>query len=120
MPFSSQRNKSCKSGDVRRGCSNPLSFVPYGRSVHGMPGLFASDGEARDLMLGTDAGRKIYFGQHKADAWIEAGSGDAMFSGSLQVKKSMTIEVDRISQHACGPDLKCSASTGIWTEASCG
>jgi len=78
-------------------------------SVHGMPGLFASDGEARDLMLGTDAGRKIYFGQHKADAWIEAGSGDAMFSGSLQVKKSMTIEAFgqklRVGEYAGMPGL---------------
>lgn len=61
-------------------------------SVHGMPGIFASDGEARDLMLGTDAGRKIYFGKHKADAWIQAGSGDAMLAGTLSVKKSINIE----------------------------
>jgi len=61
-------------------------------SVHGMPGIYASDGDARDLMLGTEAGRKIYFGKHKQDAWIQAGSGNAMFAGQLEVKKSIVVE----------------------------
>jgi len=61
-------------------------------SVDGMPGLFASDGEARDLMLGTDTGRKVYIGKHKADAWIEAGTGNAMLAGVLSTKKSIIVE----------------------------
>jgi len=52
-------------------------------SVWGMPGLYASDGEARDLALGTKHGRKIFFGDSKNDAWIQAGTGNAYFKGSL-------------------------------------
>merc|ERR1711988_1980543 len=78
-------------------------------SIHGMPGLYASDGEARDLMLGTEAGRKIYFGKHQTDAWIQAGTGDAMIAGTLQVKKSMTIEAFgqklRVGEYAGMPGI---------------
>merc|ERR1712195_135073 len=52
-------------------------------SVDGMPGLYSSDGEARDLALGTAKGRKIFFGDKKADAWIQAGTGQAWFKGSV-------------------------------------
>jgi len=61
-------------------------------AVFGMPGLYASDGEARDLMLGTKAGRKVYFGKGKTDAWIEAGTGSAWFKGSVTMKSSAIIE----------------------------
>lgn len=52
-------------------------------SMWGMPGLYSSDGEARDLALGTAKGRKIFFGDKKDDAWIQAGTGDAWFKGSV-------------------------------------
>jgi len=54
-------------------------------AVFGMPGLYSSDGENRDMMIGTAAGKKIYFGLKKDDAWIEAGSGKAFFKGALEV-----------------------------------
>jgi len=60
-------------------------------SVEGLPGLYASDGEARDMMLGTESGRKIYFGKQKSEAWIQAGTGDAFLKGKLTVKKSLTV-----------------------------
>merc|ERR1711998_425883 len=78
-------------------------------SVHGMPGIYASDGDARDLMLGTEAGRKIYFGKHKQDAWIQAGTGDAMLAGALSLKKSMSVEAFgqklRVGEYAGMPGL---------------
>merc|ERR1712100_902617 len=52
----------------------------------GMPGLYASDGGDRDMVLGTAAGKKIYFGVHRQDAWIEAGAGHMWLKGSLTVK----------------------------------
>jgi len=78
-------------------------------SVWGMPGLYASDGQARDLMLGTEKGRKIYFGKHKTDAWIQSGTGDAWFAGNLQIKKNLKIDADgvslRVGQYAGLPGL---------------
>merc|ERR1711871_101981 len=78
-------------------------------SIHGMPGIYASDGDARDLMIGTEDGRKIFFGKHKADAWIQAGTGDAMIAGTLTVKKSMSIEAFgqklRVGEYAGMPGL---------------
>jgi len=62
-------------------------------SVWGMPGLYASDGEARDLVLGTRKGRKVYFGVHRKDAWIQAGSGDSWFAGSMTVNNNINIAV---------------------------
>merc|ERR1719473_2373402 len=60
-------------------------------------------------MLGTDAGRKIYFGKHKADAWIQSGSGNAMFAGTLEVKKSIMVEALgqklRVGEYAGMPGL---------------
>jgi len=55
-------------------------------AVWGMPGLYASDGEDRDMILGTAAGKKIYFGTHRSDAWIESGTGHAWFKGSVTVQ----------------------------------
>merc|ERR1711907_636963 len=55
-------------------------------SAWGMPGLYASDGKNRDLMLGTAAGKKVFFGVHRNDAWIKAGTGDMWLKGSLTVK----------------------------------
>jgi hypothetical protein len=75
-------------------------------SVHGMPGIFASDGEARDMMLGTDAGRKIYLGKEKSDAWVEAGSGNAFFAGTLSVEKSISVQ-------AMGQNLRVGEYSGM-------
>jgi uncharacterized protein (DUF779 family) len=78
-------------------------------SVWGMPGLYASDGEARDLMLGTSTGRKIYFGKHKTDAWVQSGSGDAWFAGSVTIKKRLMLEAAgqklRVGEYAGLPGL---------------
>jgi len=62
-------------------------------SVWGMPGLYASDGEARDLVLGTKKGRKVYFGEHKGDAWIQAGTGNAWFKGGVRSNANLDITV---------------------------
>jgi hypothetical protein len=61
-------------------------------SVNGLPGMYSSDGEARDLMIGAEVGRKIFFGKTKDEAWIQAGSGDAMLKGTLNTKKSITVD----------------------------
>jgi len=78
-------------------------------AVWGMPGMYASDGEARDLMLGTSTGRKIYFGKHKTDAWIQSGSGDAWFAGSVTIKKRLMLEAAgqklRVGEYAGLPGL---------------
>merc|ERR1711959_339783 len=62
-------------------------------SVWGMPGLYASDGEARDLVLGTKKGRKVYIGSHKTDVYITAGNGDSWFAGSMTVNNNINIAV---------------------------
>ena len=60
---------------------NTNVFVTQGKSTlrvgeaWGMPGLYSSDGGARDLILGTAGGKKIYFGTAKNDAWIESTTG---------------------------------------------
>merc|ERR1711959_677106 len=64
-----------------------------GGSVWGMPGLYASDGEARDLVLGTKKGRKVYFGENKGDAWIQAGTGNAWFKGGVRSNANLDITV---------------------------
>merc|ERR1712159_194157 len=48
-----------------------------------MPGLFASDGAPRDMILGASAGKRIYFGVNKGDAYVEAGVGDMWLNGKL-------------------------------------
>jgi hypothetical protein len=48
-------------------------------AVWGMPGLYASDGANRDMILGTAPNKKIYFGTHREDAWIQSGTGHAWF-----------------------------------------
>merc|ERR1711998_490076 len=61
-------------------------------SVDGIPGLFSSDGAPRDLMLGTAKNSKIYFGEQRSDAWIQAGTGDSFFKGKMLVTDSLTVE----------------------------
>merc|ERR1711924_558278 len=58
-----------------------------------MPGIYASDGEARDLVLGTKKGRRVYLGSHKTDAWVQAGTGNAYFAGAITTKKNALLEV---------------------------
>merc|ERR1711959_66392 len=78
-------------------------------SVWGMPGLYASDGEARDLVLGTKKGRKVYIGSHKTDAWVQAGTGDAHFAGQISTKKNALVEVAgqklRVGEYAGMPGI---------------
>merc|ERR1711959_193850 len=78
-------------------------------SVWGMPGLYASDGEARDLVLGTKKGRKVYIGSHKTDVYITAGTGDAHFNGQISTKQNALIEVAgqklRVGQYAGMPGI---------------
>jgi len=60
-------------------------------AVWGMPGLYASDGKNRDMVLGTAPQKKIYFGTHREDAWIQSGTGHAWFKGSVTVKNYMHL-----------------------------
>merc|ERR1711988_459194 len=57
-------------------------------SVFGMPGLYASDGADRDMVIGTAAGKKIYFGLKQQDASIEAGTGNMFLKGSLETNQN--------------------------------
>lgn len=75
-------------------------------AVWGMPGLYSSDGQARDLALGTATGRKIYFGADDSDAWIQAGSGNAFFKGSITTKDNTFHDVS-------GQRLQVGAFSGI-------
>jgi len=51
----------------------------------GMPGITSSgDGVARDLMLATGAGKKVYFGHVREDAYVETGTGNAWFKGEVK------------------------------------
>lgn len=61
-------------------------------AIDGLPGLYSSDDEARDMMIGTAAGRKIHFGKNLGEASIESGTGNMMLKGTLNVKKSITVE----------------------------
>merc|ERR1711937_338305 len=63
-------------------------------TVLGMPGLWASEGQSRHLMLGTKSGRKIFFGSSKNDAYVEAGTGNAFFKGSIVSKQAARFEVN--------------------------
>jgi len=63
-------------------------------TVLGMPGLWASEGQSRHLMLGTKSGRKIFFGSSKNDAYVEAGTGSAFFKGSIVSKQAARFEVN--------------------------
>lgn len=75
-------------------------------AVMGMPGLWASEGESRDLMLGTAKGRKIHLGQGKDEATIEAGTGNAFFKGVVTVKNSVSVQED-------GQHLRVGAYNGL-------
>merc|ERR1712072_305718 len=60
-------------------------------SVNGIPGLYSSDGSARDLMLGTAKNSKVFFGSHREDAWIQAGTGASFFKGKMTVTDSVVV-----------------------------
>lgn len=84
-------------------------------SVNGLPGIYSSDGEARDLMIGAEAGRKIFFGKTKDEAWIQAGSGDVMIKGTINAKKSLTVDALgqslRVGEYAGMPGIYSSDGT---------
>merc|ERR1711881_415235 len=62
--------------------------------IQGMPGLTSSgDGVARDLMLSTGAGKKVYFGHIREDASIETGTGNAWFKGKVESESVETGEL---------------------------
>lgn len=66
-------------------------------SMWGLPGLYASDGSPRDMIIGTEKNKKIFFGWHREDAWIEAGTGAAFFKGAVQVQTSVMVKTSGMS-----------------------
>lgn len=66
-------------------------------SIWGLPGIYSSDGAPRDLMIGTEQNKKIFFGYHRNDAWIEAGSGAAFFKGLVTVTNNVKLETNGVS-----------------------
>merc|ERR1719454_998763 len=40
-------------------------------SVDGLPGIFSSDGAARDMMIGVAANSKVFLGSERTDAWVQ-------------------------------------------------
>eukprot|EP00657_Telonema_sp_P-1_P002093 TRINITY_DN15007_c0_g2_i2.p1 TRINITY_DN15007_c0_g2~~TRINITY_DN15007_c0_g2_i2.p1 ORF type:complete len:294 (+),score=67.86 TRINITY_DN15007_c0_g2_i2:138-1019(+) len=60
-------------------------------SIWGLPGLYSSDGTPRDMIIGTEKNKKIYFGWHREDAWIEAGSGNSFFKGAMTINNKVTV-----------------------------
>jgi hypothetical protein len=66
-------------------------------SVWGLPGIFSSDGAPRDMMIGTEKNKKIFFGFHRDDAWVEAGSGDSFFKGKMSVTDSVKVSSNGVS-----------------------
>ena len=50
-----------------------------------MPGLYSSDDGPRPLVLGVDAGQKVYLGFGNSDAYVEGGSGNAFFKGRVGI-----------------------------------
>jgi len=68
--------------------TNSVSVTTKGQTVRlgetfGMPGLYSSDGVARDLMLGAANGKKVYLGYGRENAYVESGTGNAWFKGSM-------------------------------------
>jgi len=61
-------------------------------SINGIPGLYSSDGAARDLMLGTAHNSKVFFGDGRTDAWVQAGTGASFFKGQMTVTDAVTVE----------------------------
>ncbi|MDB5901733.1 MAG: hypothetical protein JWM26_611 [Betaproteobacteria bacterium] len=51
----------------------------------GMPGLFSGEDGAKSLALGAPAGQKVYLGESTADAFVEAGTGNAWFKGKVGI-----------------------------------
>merc|ERR1711918_160894 len=65
----------------------------------GMPGLYSSEGVARDLMLGVASGKKVYLGYGADDFYVEGGTGDVGMKGKLsandvEVAKTLTVKKD--------------------------
>ena len=60
-------------------------------SVDGIPGIYSSDGAARDLMLGTAKNSKVFFGDARADAWVQAGTGNSFFKGAMEVTNQVKV-----------------------------
>ncbi|NIM10480.1 MAG: hypothetical protein GTO45_00680, partial [Candidatus Aminicenantes bacterium] len=50
-----------------------------------MPGLYSSDDGPRDLTLGVPPGKRVYLGVDRQDAWVEGGSGNSYFKGSVHI-----------------------------------
>ena len=50
-----------------------------------MPGLYSCDDGPRPLVLGVDAGQKVYLGTGNSDAYVEGGSGNAYFKGRVGI-----------------------------------
>ena len=51
----------------------------------GMPGLYSGEDGAKALMLGAPPGQKVYLGQSTGDAYVESGSGNSYFKGSVGI-----------------------------------
>ena len=89
-------------------------------TVWNMPGLYSSDGQPRDLVLGAAAGRKIYFGIERNDAWIQvclsiiwctdvdielgvcqADTGHMWLKGSITTKKYLHTFAEKQRLRVC-------------------
>jgi hypothetical protein len=54
-------------------------------SAWAMPGLYSSDDGPKPLILGVAAGQKVFLGTGNSDAYVEGGTGNGFFKGSLGI-----------------------------------
>lgn len=59
----------------------------------GMPGLYSGDDGAKPLALGVPPGQKVYFGANTGDAYVEGGTGNANFKGTVTVGGNIGVGV---------------------------
>jgi len=65
--------------------------------VYGVPGIFSQEA-TKDLYIGVNPLRKIFFGSSaasSADAWIEGSTGNAYFKGSVRLGDIVNVYPDR-------------------------
>jgi hypothetical protein len=87
----------------------------------GMPGLYSSEDGPKPLSLGAAPGQKVFLGESSADAFVEAGTGNAWFKGKVGVGPGANAPggmLDVRTGGAAGWDRLVVKTTNLWGDGN--